>query len=77
MILSERSNGINYEQISEKIRFLFRKNIKVSSLRAWVYRQNQSSSERGVVLYNQQQEMDVNQEFCKSEESQKQWHRNI
>jgi len=74
LILTEKKTGASYEAISEKIRFSFRKKIKAESLRAWVYRNGQSSGELVCV---DQLEMEVGQVVYQGEELQGQWHRNV
>jgi hypothetical protein len=71
MIRSERDKGTSYEEISEKIRFLFKKKIKPESVKVWVCRQGKQS--KALV----QLEMDLGQEFYESNQWQGRWHRNI
>ena len=74
VILEEKERGRSYQEISEKIRFLHKKKIKAESLRAWMYRRNQSESDVAVV---EQMEMEVGQEIYRLEELGRTWHRNI
>ena len=73
LIRDERASGTSYEQISEKIRFLFKKKLRPGSIRNWVSKMG----DVGQAETNSfQMEIDVGQEiFEKSEEGK--WQRNI
>jgi hypothetical protein len=67
-ILRYREQGCGYREISQMIRFRFRKNIKEQSLRAWIYKQNkikkqEQSSEAGQLeLYEHEDIIDQAEE---------------
>ena len=74
LIKGERAKGTSYEQISEKIRFLFKKKLRPGSIRNWVSKAEESDhSQVGDLL---QLEVDVGQEIFERSAAG-QWHRNI
>lgn len=74
IIRSERAKSISYEQISEKIRFLFKKKVAVQTLRNWMSKQDSPVAEIGGHSF--QLELEAGQEISENIESGH-WHRNI
>ena len=73
-ILNERACEVSYENISNQIRFRFKKKISARSICNWVSKNSSESS--SLVCLPQQMAMDIGQEIADSTESNV-WHSNI
>lgn len=74
VIKEERLKGTSYEQISEKIRFLFKKRLRPGSIRNWMSKIGDIAA--NIAVDPVQLEIDVGQEVVEEVE-QRAWHRNV
>lgn len=74
-ILAERKKIKNYDEISNQIRFIFKKRVSSRSIANWVSKYNKKD-EKKELSFQVQLEMDCGQEFFAQQQSDK-WNQNI
>ena len=75
MIILERAKGTSYEQLAEKIRFLFQKKVALQTLRNWTNKRSVAAFKEDGGAFSQLA-LEANQEIFENSETGR-WHRNI